>query len=143
MTQREGERFLKDSYALATAKYWIVRGGIIFLMLVLSMMYGCPQYGVWQQELSGKAKLKEATYSRQIKVEEAQAFELAAQSLANAEVIRAFGVAEANSIIADGLGGSEGYLRYLWIQTLENGENDVIYIPTEAGIPILEAKRLK
>ena len=44
-------------------------------------------------------------------------------------------------IVAEGLGGPEGYLRYLWINKLGENDQDVIYIPTEAGIPILEAGR--
>jgi regulator of protease activity HflC (stomatin/prohibitin superfamily) len=116
--------------------------GITFFMLVALGLWGCPQYNVWEQGLAGQAKLAEAEYSRQIAIEEAQAVELSAESFARAEVTRAHGVAEANDIIADGLGGAEGYLRYLWIQTLENGGNDIIYVPTEAGIPILEAGRV-
>ena len=50
-------------------------------------------------------------------------------------------MAEANAIVAEGLGGPEGYLRYLWIQSLGENGQDVIYIPTEAGLPILEASR--
>ena len=34
---------------------------------------------------------------------------------------------------------NEAYLRYLWIQNLESGSNSVVYVPTEAGLPILEA----
>ncbi len=63
--------------------------------------------------------------------------------LADAEVIRARGVAEANKIIGDSLQGNEGYLRYLWITSLENSNQQVIYIPTEANLPILEASRMK
>jgi len=49
---------------------------------------------------------------------------------------------QANRIIADSLGGAEGYLRWRYIEMLENtseGGRDVIYVPTEAGLPILEA----
>ena len=49
------------------------------------------------------------------------------------------GTAEANRIIGDSLKNNEAYLRYLWIHNLEEGKNEVIYIPTEAGMPILEA----
>ena len=52
---------------------------------------------------------------------------------------RAKGVAEANRIIGESLKGNESYLRYLWIQNLESGSNSVVYVPTEAGLPILEA----
>jgi hypothetical protein len=52
-------------------------------------------------------------------------------------------VAEANRIIGESLKGNESYLRYLWIQNLESGSNSVVYVPTEAGLPILEAGKRK
>ena len=123
-----------------TGAYWIV-GIFATLLLVLAMMFGLPLYAVWHQGLSGQAQLAESEYSRRITIEEAKAVKESASLLAEAEVIRAHGVREANSIIADGLGGPEGYLRYLWIQTLDEENNKIIYVPTEAGIPILEAGR--
>jgi hypothetical protein len=46
--------------------------------------------------------------------------------------------------IGDSLKGNEAYLRYLWINNSDgNGDKQVIYVPTEAGLPILEAGRLK
>lgn len=125
-------------------RYWLIRGGIIFMLLVASGMYGCPQYNVWSSNLSGRAELVKAEQNRQIAIEEARAHEESARFLSSAEILRAEGVAEANRIIADGLGGPEGYLRYLYIEGLKEAENNgasIIYIPTEAGLPILEAQR--
>jgi len=34
-------------------------------------------------------------------------------------------------------------LTYLWIQALYDESNSVIYVPTEANMPILEATRLQ
>ncbi len=45
-----------------------------------------------------------------------------AKHLADAEVIRAEGVAKANKIIGDSLKDNEGYLRYLWIQGLQTNQ---------------------
>ena len=104
-------------------------------------MWGCPQYNVWQKELSGKALLKEAEWSRQIKIKEAEALKQSASQLAEAEVIRAGGVAKANAIIGNSLKENEAYLRYLWIQGLHDGSSEIIYVPTEANLPILEATR--
>ena len=111
-------------------------GGVILLL-----MWGLPIYGVWQQGLSGEAELARAVQNRQVLVEEAKAQLESAKFLNQAEVLRAKGVAEANSIVAGGLGGPEGYLRYLFIQQLAARKGDTIYIPTEAGLPILEASR--
>lgn len=105
------------------------------------MAYG-PQYGVYTQRMQGEAELARAESNRQIKVREAQALLDASKLTAQAEVERARGVAQANQIIADSLGGPEGYLRWRYIEMLENtGSNgrDVIYVPTEANLPILEA----
>lgn len=106
------------------------------------VIWGWQYFKVFKAEYSGKAVLAEAEYSRQVAVKEAQAKKDSAVLLAEAEVSRAEGVAKANKIIADGLGGPEGYLRYLYIHMLEeNPGNQIIYIPTEAGLPILEAGR--
>lgn len=110
-------------------------GGIALLM------WGLPQYHVWRQGQDGAAELARAEQNRRIAVLEAQARLESEELNAQAEVARARGVAEANSIIADGLGGSEGYLRYLWIQAIDENGSDLIYIPTEANMPILEAGR--
>jgi len=115
-------------------------GLIILAGLVAFGMWGCPQYAVYNQGLQGEAELARAEQNRQIAIQEAQARLDSADLLAQAEVTRAKGVAEANSIIADGLGGPEGYLRYLWIDKMD--EAKMVYIPTEAGMPILEAGRL-
>lgn len=114
---------------------------LLFIILISAIMWGCPQYRVWQQGLVGKASLKRAEQDRQIVIEEAHAKKESSVLLAEAEVARARGVAEANTIVAEGLGGPEGYLRYLWIQALQDKGNEVIYVPTEANIPIMEAGR--
>jgi len=114
--------------------------GILFTLIVATMVVW-PQYRVWSKELEGKAKLKEAEWSRQIEIQEAKAKMEAAKSLAQAEIERAKGVAEANKIIGDSLKGNESYLRYLWIQGLHDGNSEVIYVPTETNLPILEATR--
>jgi hypothetical protein len=114
---------------------------LVVLVLVAGGMWGCPTYNVWQQGLAGQAELKRAEQNRQIRIEEAQAEAEAASMFAKAEVERAKGVAEANKIIGDSLKGNDAYLRYLWINGLHDGSSEVIYIPTEANLPILEAVR--
>lgn len=105
-----------------------------------------PRYNVWSQEMEGNAEYARAEANRKIAILEANAKKDAAVSLAQAEVERAKGVAAANQIIGEGLRGHEEYLRYLWLMSLEhvaasaNGST-VIYVPTEANLPILEAMR--
>jgi len=109
----------------------VVIGGLIFI--------GGPQYNVWQQSLAGKAELNKAEYTRQVAVLEAQAKKDSAQQLADAEIIRATGVAKANQIIGDSLKDNREYLQYLYITGLEEGSNKgnvTIYVPTEGGMPV-------
>ncbi len=113
----------------------------VIIGFVVLGMWGCPKYSVWQQEMSGKADLAKAEWNRQIAVREAEAKKESAKYNADAEIIRAGGVAEANKIIGSSLKGNESYLRYLWIQGLQDGSSEIIYIPTEANLPILEATR--
>ncbi len=119
--------------------------GAFFLMGLIGLgMWGCPQYNVWEQGLSGEAELARAEQNRQIKVNEAMAINEAAIHLAEAEITRATALATASEILASQFGGPEAYLRYLYIDMLkETGGKgrETIYIPTEAGIPILEAGR--
>lgn len=116
---------------------WSVVTAVI--LIIAALIYGYPQYKVWQQRLAGQAELARAEQNRKIAIQEAEAKKESARALAEAEVIRAEGVAKANSIIGESLRGNESYLRYLWIQTLNDNPQNVIYVPTEAGLPILEA----
>jgi regulator of protease activity HflC (stomatin/prohibitin superfamily) len=111
-------------------------------VLLVALLIGWPQYRVYQQRLAGEARLAEAQSSRQVAILEARAKKESAISLAEAEVIRAEGAAKANRILQDSLGGPEGYLRYLQIQALEDTKAQLIYVPTEAGLPVTEARRL-
>lgn len=112
----------------------ITVGILLVISLVAGGMYGIPLYKVYEQNLAGEAELARATQNRQIRIQEAKAKQEAATLEAQAEVERAKGVAEANKIIGDSLKGNEAYLRYLWIQGLQEGATpQVVYVPTEAG----------
>lgn len=122
---------------------WI---GIIAVVCISLGLVGCPSYNVYSQRLAGEAELARAESNRKIAIAEAEAKKESAKQLAEAEVIRAEGVAKANTIIGDSLKNNEAYLRYLYITGLNDGDdkgNKIIYVPTEAGLPILEAGRLK
>ena len=116
----------------------IVLGGG-FVVVIALLFIGGPMYNVWQQSLAGKAELQKAEYTRQVAVLEAQAKKDSAQQLADAEIIRATGVAKANQIIGDSLKDNREYLQYLYITGLEEGSNKgnvTIYVPTDGGMPV-------
>lgn len=110
----------------------------ILIAIIGFIMWGVPKYKVYSMQLSGKAQLKEAEWNRQIAVQEAEALKQSAKLKAEAEVLRAEGISEANKIIADSL--TEEYIRYKFVEGLNDGNTEVIYVPTEANLPILEAR---
>lgn len=121
----------------------LIVGGVLFLIVLVTLwMWGMPHYHVYSNRLDGEASLAKAESSKQVMVQEAKAKLDSATLLADADIARAKGVAEANRIIGDSLKNNEAYLRYLFIEKLDNTQNQVIYIPTEANLPILESRRL-
>ena len=114
--------------------------GIVAAGVILGSMWAYPQYNVWASNLSGKAELVKAEQNRQIKIQEAKALKESAGFQAEAEIIRARGVAESNKIISDGLKGNDGYLKYLWINAMSEKENvTTVYIPVgQNGLPIMK-----
>ena len=114
-------------------------GCFVGLVVLGFVFVGWPIYRVWQQEKSGEASFHEAEWSKKIAVEESRAKLESSKFLAQAEVERAKGVAEANKIIGESLRQNEAYLRWRWIEGLHDGKSEVIYVPTETQLPILEA----
>lgn len=112
---------------------------VMGLGLVGGCMVGYPHYQVYSQRLAGEAELERQKYEKQVAVQGALAKKESAFFLAEAEVLRAEGVAKANRIIGDSLKNNESYLRWLWIEHMADSKKETIYIPTEAGLPILEA----
>lgn len=129
-----------------------MRGAGFSIMVVVAVvlvgaafLIGMPTYNVYAKTMAGKAAYEEAVQNRRIRVLEAQALLDAAELTAQAEVARAKGTNEANRIMAESLGGPENYLRWAYINMLQetagSGDRQIIYLPTEAGMPILEAGR--
>lgn len=124
-------------------KSWIiliVSGLFLLCGGVGGCMFGMPKYRVWQQEMAGKAEFAKAEQNRKIMIEEAKANLEAEKLNAQAEIERAKGAAEAIKIENGSL--TPAYIQYLWVrQQNANSNNKIIYIPTEAGLPLLEAGR--
>ena len=114
--------------------------GLIVVIMLFGMLIN-PLLKPWWASQSGKAELAQAEQNRQIAILEATAKRDSAVQLAQAEIERAKGVAESNKIISSSI--NEQYLKYLWITEISADEHDktVVYVPTEANIPILEAGR--
>ena len=114
----------------------------IIVITIAALMVVIPPYRVWSSEMKGKAEYMRAEQNRRIRVEEAKANLDAEKLNAQAEVERAKGAAEAIKIENGSL--TPTYIQYLWVrQQNANSNNRIIYIPTEAGLPVLEAGRTK
>jgi uncharacterized protein HemX len=101
--------------------------------VILALMFGLPVYSVWQQEQSGKAQLARANQSRQILVTQAVAEQEAATHRAKAIAIMGEMAQKYPEYRQQEFIGA-------FAEAMHNGRiNQVIYVPTEAGIPILEA----
>ena len=93
----------------------------------------------WRAEMRGRAEFTRAEQNRQIKIEEAKANLEAEKLNAQAEVERAKGAAAAMK--EEGGALTPMYVQYLWVRQLQLSGSETIYIPTEAGIPMLEGTR--
>lgn len=106
------------------------------IVLVPLWMWGWPNYKVWCQEMEGRAALRRAEQEKQIIIETAKA-EVEAAKL-RAQAIEAVGEA------------AQKYPEYrtqefigAFAEAIQSGSIDqIIYVPTEASIPIVEAGRI-
>lgn len=108
--------------------------------IIGAFAFGLPLYNVWEQEMSGKAEFAKAEQNRRIKIEEAKANLEAEKLNAQAEIERAKGAAEAIKIENGSI--TPTYIQYLWVRQQKDFTGKIIYIPTETGLPVLEAGRV-
>lgn len=113
---------------------------VLIVLAVLAVLagafFGLPTWNVWRQGLSGEAALRRATQERQILVQQAQAERDAAEL--RAEAIGIVGQAAKDF-------PEYRYQEFLgaFAEALNSGAIDqIIYVPTEANMPITEARRL-
>ncbi len=113
----------------------------LIILAVFGIWWASQSMTVWSSGKSGQAELARADWNRQIAVREATAQMESAKMLAQADVERAKGVAKSNKIIGQSLNKNEAYLTWLWIDSIQKTKNQIIYVPTRGGLPVLEAGR--
>lgn len=111
--------------------------GLIILGVVALLLFfvGVPHYRVWTAGMAGKAALMKAEQEKKIQIEQAKA-EVESARL-RAEAIKLVGAA------------AQQYPEYrtqefvaAFGEAIKSGEvEQIIYVPTEANIPIVEVKR--
>ena len=105
------------------------------VLIIVALMVGLPQYSVWQQGLAGEAMLARAEQTRQVAV-------LQAKAERDAAVLRA----EAIEIVGQ---AAKDYPEYRYQEFLgafgealqSDAVDKIIFVPTEANIPVTEAGR--
>lgn len=115
---------------------WIVAAVVFILVLIMGGMAGCPQYKVYSERLHGEAELARANSTKQVLVTQALAEKEAAQ-------LRA----DAIKIVGQASQDFPAYRQQEFIgafaDALREGKiSQIMYVPTEANIPITEAARL-
>lgn len=113
--------------------------GLFLVAFIAFLMFALPMYWVWSAKKRGEAELAAARGEQRIQVADAQARLEAADLNKRAELIDAAAVAQSIEIIGNALDGKDGYLQWQWIRMMETNPGSTIYVPTEAGLPILEA----
>lgn len=111
----------------------IVLTAAMILIIIVLMLFAWPHYKVWKQGMNGQAALAEAEQSKMIQVQTAKA-ELESAKL-RAEAIQTIGKAakEFPEYRKQEFIGAFG-------DALRDGKiQQIIYVPTEANIPVLEA----
>lgn len=120
---------------------WIVGG--VFGLISFWTLFGYPKWNVWASHQKGLADLQQAKNEQQIQIAQAQSRLDAAQLNKQAAIIEASAVAAQIKEIGTELNEHDLFLRWQWIKMMEDQDSDTktIYIPTEANLPILEARR--
>ena len=108
-------------------------GTILLMVLTALAMWGCPQYYVYSSRLSGQATLAKSVAARQVLVSQAEAEKEAASLRADAIKIVGQAAKEYPEYRTQEFIGA-------FAEALHNGTiSQIIYVPTEANIPIIEA----
>lgn len=110
---------------------------IVVLGIIFGLMMGLPVYNVWRAEKSGQARLAEAEQSRQIIIAQARAEVDAAKMRAEAiEIVGEMAKKYPEYRLQEFIGA--------FAEALQEGNIDqIIYVPTESNIPIMEASRMR
>lgn len=130
------ERALSVSRFVVKVTVGVVVGCVALWLLVAWLS---PKLNLYRAETERRAVIAEAraeaeaaqfTAERQVEIATAQA---------EADRIRAAGIADANATIAESL--TPEYVRWYFVDRLDNIDGQIIYVPTEAGVPLPEAGR--
>lgn len=110
-------------------------GGMLVVVIACLLIGGCPQYNVYSSRLAGEAALAQAESTKKVLVTQAQAEKDAASLRADAIKIVGQAAKDFPEYRQQEFIGAFG-------EAMQNGKIEkIIYVPTEANIPIIEARK--
>lgn len=123
-----------DEDVTARVKFWACFGSLVLVVGVVGL-YAYPRYNVWRAGLAGEARLREAESTKRILIETAKA-----------EVESAKLRSEAIALVGAAAAKYPEYRQQEFIgafaEALREGNVDqIMYVPTEANVPITESGR--
>jgi hypothetical protein len=129
----------------ARRTWWVkltvgVTAGALVLIVALWLLiaWAGPKLNLYKSNTEKQAVIKEQEAISEAEVFAAEKRVIAARAEAEARRIEAEGIADAQKIITATL--TPEYLRWRYYEVLATTANQVIYVPTEAALPITEAK---
>lgn len=125
--------------------FWAVRGIAVLVAVAGILLGGCPVYNVWSAKMEGEAKIALQTREGQAALAAAQSTRMVLVTQAEAEREAASKRAEAIAIVGKAAKEFPEYRQQEFIgsfaEALHNGKiAQIVYVPTEANIPIIEAR---
>lgn len=129
-----------------TAHPWMVVGMVVLVLILLGIIWSLvfePVWNVWASKKKGEATLQEALNSQRVQLAEAEARKEAANLNKDAAIIEASAVGEQIKTIGSELKEHNLFLQWQQIEMMKSHKGSIIYVPTEAGLPILEAGKRK
>lgn len=158
ITDHELRALRKDADAYHDEKRYFRWGMWAAVLVTILSLGGCfgykaanPKLNLYKSNTEKQAVIKEQEAISEAEVYAAEKRVIAAQAEADAllidanaaaerRVIEARSIAESQEIIAATL--TPEYLEWRFYEVLADSDSDVIYVPTEANIPITEAGRI-
>lgn len=124
-----------------TSGFWFwVAIAVAVLTFTGFLLWFFPKWNVWRSLKEGEAELAKAKNEQMVQISMAEGRLKAAEANKKAAIIEAEAVAAQIEKIGSNLKEHDLYLKWQWIRMMEERpEASTIYIPTEAGLPILEA----
>jgi hypothetical protein len=126
------------------AVLWVVAGVVALIAVIVVTVFiwklVTPKMNLYRSNTEKQSVIKEQEAKSEAEVFAAQKRVIAAEAEAEARIIEAESIAQSQQIISETL--TPEYLRWRFYEVLSTTDGQIIYVPTEAGLPITEAPRM-